>query len=437
VDAAALERALAAVLAQHDSLRLRFRRAPDGWTQAYAADGTWPLERVDLAAVADAELAGAMREHGAAAQAGMDLEHGPLARAALFDLGPERPARLLLAVHHLVVDGVSWRALLEDLETAYRKLVRHEPLSLPARTASYRSWAERLADYAGGAPLAEAAFWREVVAPGAAALPVDDADGANTEGTARAVTVTLDAEQTRALLTEVPRAYHTRVDEVLLAALVQAVGGWAGGGPLLLDLEAHGREELFDGVDLSRTVGWFTSIYPVRLDVAPGTGPGEALRAVKEQLRRVPRQGIGWGLLRYASPDAEAARALTEAPRPQLAFNYLGQFDAGRSADALFRITTETAGPARAAANPRTHLLEVNAAVADGELRVGWTYGAQVHHEDTIRALVGRFLDALRTVMDHCRSGDAGGYTPSDFPSVKLNQKKLDRLMGRLAKAGA
>ncbi|HLL47717.1 MAG TPA: hypothetical protein VK399_13485, partial [Longimicrobiaceae bacterium] len=106
-------------------------------------------------------------------------------------------------------------------------------------------------------------------------------------------------------------------------------------------------------------------------------------------------------------------------------------------ADALFRITTETAGPARAAANPRTHLLEVNAAVADGELRVGWTYGAQVHHDDTVRALAGRFLDALRAVMDHCRSGDAGGYTPSDFPSVKLNQKKLDRLMGRLAKAGA
>ncbi|HEV2736021.1 MAG TPA: amino acid adenylation domain-containing protein [Longimicrobiaceae bacterium] len=437
VDAAALERALAAVLAQHDSLRLRFRRTPDGWTQAYAEDGTFPLERVDLAAAADAELAGAVREHGAATQAGLDLEHGPLARAALFDLGPARPARLLLAVHHLVVDGVSWRALLEDLETAYRKLARGEPLSLPAKTASYRSWAERLAEYAGGAPLAEAAFWRDVVAPGAAALPVDDAGGDNTEGSARTVTVTLDHEETRALLTEVPRAYHTRVDEVLLAALAQAAGGWTDGGPLLLDLEAHGREELFDGVDLSRTVGGFTSIYPVRLEVAPGAEAGEALRTVKEQLRRVPRQGIGWGLLRYASFDADTARALAEAPRPQLAFNYLGQFDAGRSADALFRITTESAGPARAAANPRTHLLEVNAAVADGELRVGWTYGAGVHREEVVRALAGRFLDALRGIMAHCRSGDAGGYTPSDFPSVKLNQKKLDRLMGRLAKAGA
>jgi amino acid adenylation domain-containing protein/non-ribosomal peptide synthase protein (TIGR01720 family) len=437
VDAAALERALAAVLAQHDSLRLRFRRTPEGWTQAYAADGTWPLERVDLAAVSDAELAGALREHGTATQAGLDLEHGPLARAALFDLGPGRPARLLLAVHHLVVDGVSWRALLEDLETAYRKLARHEPLSLPAKTASYRSWAERLAEYAGGAPLAEAAFWRDVVAPGAAALPVDFADGDNPEGSARTVTVTLDHEETRALLTEVQRAYHTRVDETLLAALAQAVGGWTDGGPLLLDLEAHGREELFDGVDLSRTVGWFTSIYPVRLEVAPGAGPGEALRAVKEQLRRVPRQGIGWGLLRYVSSDADTARALAEAPRPRLAFNYLGQFDAGRSADALFRITTETAGPARAAANPRTHLLEVNAAVADGELRVGWTFGAGAHREETVRALAERFLDALRGIMAHCRSGDAGGYTPSDFPSVKLNQKKLDRLMGRLAKAGA
>ncbi len=438
VDPAALERALAAVLAQHDSLRLRFRRTPDGWSQAYAADGAWPLERVELAGVADADLADAMREHGAAIQAGLDLEHGPLARAALFDRGPERPARLLLAVHHLVVDGVSWRPLLEDLETAYRRLIRGEPLSLPAKTASYRSWAERLAEYAdGGAPLAEAELWAEVAAPGAAALPVDDADGANTEGSARTLTVSLGAEETRALLTEVPRAYHTRVDETLLAALAQAVGGWTGGGPLLLEVEAHGREELFDGVDLSRTVGWFTSIHPVRLDVAPGAGPGEALKAAKEQLRRVPRQGIGYGLLRYAPSGAEAARGLAEAPRPQLAFNYLGRFDAGRSADALFRITTESAGPARAAANPRTHLLEVNAAVADGELRVGWTYGAQVHREETVRALAGGFLDALRGIVAHCRSGDAGGYTPSDFPAVKLDQKSLDRLMGRLAKAGA
>jgi amino acid adenylation domain-containing protein/non-ribosomal peptide synthase protein (TIGR01720 family) len=438
LDAATLERALAAVLAQHDSLRLRFRRGPEGWTQAYAAEGTFPLERVDVADAADAELAEAMRARGEAAQAGLDLEHGPLARAVLFDRGAERPARLLLAVHHLVVDGVSWRPLLEDLETAYRKLARGEPLSLPPKTASYRSWAERLADYArGGAPQAEAAFWADVVAPGAAALPVDHADGANPEGSARTLTVTLDAEQTRALLTEVPRAYHTRADETLLAALSLALGEWTGGGPLLLDLESHGREELFDGVDLSRTVGWFTSIHPVRLEVESGAGPGEALKAVKEQLRRVPRQGIGWGLLRYASPDADVARALVEAPRPGLAFNYLGQFDAGRSGDALFRITPEGAGPARAAANPRTHLLEVNAAVAGGELRVGWTYGAGIHREATVRALADRFLDELRALVAHCRSGDAGGYTPSDFPSVKLDQKKLDRLMGKLAKAGA
>jgi non-ribosomal peptide synthase protein (TIGR01720 family) len=368
----------------------------------------------------------------------MDLEHGPLARAALFDLGPGRPARLLLAVHHLVVDGVSWRALLEDLETAYRKLVRHEPLSLPAKTASFRSWAERLAEHArGGAPLAEAALWTEIVAPGAVALPTDFAGGANPEGLARTVTTTLGADETRALLTEATRAYHTRVDETLLAALALALGDWTGGGPLLLDLESHGREELFDGVDLSRTVGWFTSIHPARLEVAPEAGPGEALKAVKEQLRRIPRQGIGWGLLRWMAPDADTARALAEAPRPALAFNYLGQFDAGRSADALFRITPAAAGPARAAANPRTHLLEVNAAVADGELRVGWTFGAELHREETVRALADRFLDALRGILAHCRSADAGGYTPSDFPSVKLNQKSLDRLMGKLAKAGA
>ncbi|HEX2188308.1 MAG TPA: hypothetical protein VHG51_05385, partial [Longimicrobiaceae bacterium] len=166
---------------------------------------------------------------------------------------------------------------------------------------------------------------------------------------------------------------------------------------------------------------------------ASRVAPVEALRAAKEQLRRVPRQGIGWGLLRHTGGDAELALA----PRPQLAFNYLGRFDAAQGDDALFRITRDPAGPARAAANPRTHLLEVNAAVAGDELVVGWTYGAELHREETVRALAERHLEAVRALVEHCRTADAGGYSPSDFPSVRLSQKSLDRLMGKLARVGA
>ncbi|HEX2189474.1 MAG TPA: amino acid adenylation domain-containing protein, partial [Longimicrobiaceae bacterium] len=273
IDAAALEGALAAVLAHHDALRLRFRRTPAGWTQAYAADAAFPLELADLAEVGDAELPGAIQERGAAVQAGLDLERGPLARAALLDFGAGRPQRLLVAVHHLAVDGVSWRVLLEDLETAYRQLSRGAPVALPPKTTPWHAWAERLAEHARGeAVRAEAAFWRDTVAAPSAPLPTDLA-GANVEGSARTVTVSLGAEETRALLREVPRAQRARVDEALLAALAQAVGEWTGEGGLLLDLEAHGREPLWEDVDLSRTVGWFTSIHPVRLEVSPRAAP--------------------------------------------------------------------------------------------------------------------------------------------------------------------
>ncbi len=413
VDAAALERALAAVAGHHDALRLRFRRTPAGWTQRYADDVAFPLDRVDISHVPDADLAAEIASRGAAVQGGLELEHGPLARAALYDCGPARPARLLLAVHHLVVDGVSWRILLEDLETAYRQCERGESPALSPKTASYGAWAALRArgDRHAAATTADPA------GPAADSLPVDLPGGVNLEGDARTVTVSLGEEATRALLHDVPRAYNARPDEALLAALARAVGEWTDSETLHVDLEGHGRDADADGVDLSRTVGWFTSIRPVRLRVDKEAGPGGALRSAKEQLR---------------GPGADAA----DGPPPRIAFNYMGRFDAAPADGALFRVTRDSTGPARAPANPRPHLLEVNAAVAEGELRIGWTYGAGVHLEETVRALAERHLSFVREIAEHCRSAEAGGYTPSDFPSAQLSQKSLDRLMGRLSKAG-
>ncbi|MET0396662.1 MAG: amino acid adenylation domain-containing protein, partial [Longimicrobiaceae bacterium] len=420
--AAALER----IVAHHDALRFRYARAADGaWVQTCApVDAPVPVETVDLAGLAD---------EAAAAQAGLDLEHGPLLRALLLDGGADQPSRLLLVVHHLVVDGVSWRILLEDLETAVEQLSRGEDVTLPAKTTSFQRWARRLAERAArGGFDAELDFWldepRRMVRP----LPVDSPAGRahNTVGSSRTLSVSLDADETRALLTEVPAAYRTQVGDVLLCALARAFAGWTGETRLLVELEGHGREELFEDVDLSRTVGWFTTVYPVLLDLRGAEGEGASLKRVKEQLREVPGQGIGYGALRWLSPDAATRGRLAEQPRAEVSFNHLGQADAGQAGDGLFGLAAEQSAGGTSPDAPRQHLLEVNSIVQGGRLRVDWSYGEAIHRRETVEALAGRYLAELRALVAHCVSAEAGGSTPSDFPLAGLSQEELDRLPG-------
>ncbi|HEX2188905.1 MAG TPA: amino acid adenylation domain-containing protein, partial [Longimicrobiaceae bacterium] len=368
-----------------------------------------------------------MAAAGARAQAGMDLEHGPLVRAVLFDRGPDAPQRLLVAVHHLVVDAVSWRVLLEDLETAYRQLSRGEAVALPPKTTSFRAWAERLEEHAASpGARAELDHWLALADAPAAPLPRDGA-GPNVESAAREVVAALGADETRALLHDVPAVYRTRIDDVLLAALARALGGWTGADSVLLDLEGHGREPLWEDVDLSRTVGWFTSIYPVRLAAPADADDGALLRATKERLRSVPRRGIGFGVLRWLA-DEETRERLAALPRPEVAFNYLGRFDGVFGEDALFRRARGDAGPAHAPEGERAHLLEVNALVADRRLEVGWTYAEGVHDRGTVERLAEAYLAALRGLVAHCAAPGAGGFTPSDFPLAGLDQAGVDRL---------
>jgi non-ribosomal peptide synthase protein (TIGR01720 family) len=262
---------------------------------------------------------------------------------------------------------------------------------------------------------------------------VDGDPAANLEGDALRFGVELDEETTRALLTEVPPVYGTEINHVLLAALARAFRGWTGERALMVDLEGHGREELFDGADLTRTAGWFTAIYPVRLELSAAGAPGEDLVAVKEQLRAVPTKGVGYGLLRWLSADPEIPRELAMHPAPQVSFNYLGRMDArGPDADAPWTAMDADVGPQRSPAGPRTHLLAIDAAVADGRLFATWTHGAHVHHAATVERLAATFFDELRAMVAHCRDPQAGGPTPSDFDLAGLDQGGLDALMAQI-----
>ncbi len=423
LDSAALRGAVDALQRHHDALRLRFAREADGgWRQWTAPAGDpAPVERVDLAGVDAGGRADALAAAADRAQASLDLAAGPVFRVVLFDLGAEG-SRLLFCVHHLAVDGVSWRVLLEDLATAYRLRRCGEPVRLPPKTTSFRAWAERLAEHAASpAALAEAGYWRGVASGPAPALP-RDLHGENPEGGGRIVTVELTAEETRALLVEVPPVYRTQANDVLLAALARALGGWTGADEVRVDVEGHGREPLFADVDLSRTTGWFTSIFPVRLDARPALDAGELLVAAKERLRAVPRRGIGYGILRYL------AGAAGVAVDPDVSFNYQGQLDASFGADALFRPAAEAPGATRHPGARRRYLLDVVAAVVDGRLRVRWHYGAAVHRPATVEALAERYAAALRAIVAHCRLPGAGGRTPSDFPLAGLDAAALGGL---------
>ncbi len=428
-----LRDALARLLAHHDALRLRFARGEEGWRAAVApAGGEAPFTRFDLSALPEAEQGAALTAAAGEVQASFDLAHGPILRAAHFDLGPQRTSRLCLAIHHLAVDGVSWRILLGDLERLCRQLRAGDRVELGPRTTSCRRWARSLAELAASGPLrAEADVWLAAPPAPLARLPLDGPGGPNTVASAEVVAVSLDAEETRALLREAPAAYRTEINDLLLAALAQTVARRTGARGLVVELEGHGREEIADDLDLSRTVGWFTALYPVVLDLAEVAEPGVALKSVKESLRAVPRRGLGHGMLRFLAGDPETAALLRRAPAAELVFNYLGQFDQTLPASSLFGFAADPAGPGRSPRGRRAHLLEVNALVADGRLQVQWVFSRNRQRRSTVEALAQGFLESLRGLVRHCLSPEAGGYTPSDFPLAGLGQERLDLLLGR------
>jgi amino acid adenylation domain-containing protein/non-ribosomal peptide synthase protein (TIGR01720 family)/FkbM family methyltransferase len=425
VSGSVLAEALRTLVRHHDALRLRFARHDVAWTQWNAvAEEHEVLTCIDLSSLAEDERVAALTAAAAAQQTRLSITDGPLLRAAAFYLGSGRIDRLLLVVHHLAVDGVSWRILLEDLDSAVRQLREGQPVVLPPRTTPFGVWAMRLESYAGSETLVEEARqWLEDQPPPASRLPTDGSDGPNTEGSARVVRVSLGADETRTLLKQTPVVFGTQMNDVLLTALVVAFARWTGERALLVDLESHGREPIFEDIDLSRTVGCFTGIFPMRLEIEGDLGdPVAALKGVKEQLRRVPGRGLGYGVARYLSGRAEIVEKLDACPRAEVSFNYLGQFDQVLEGSS-FGIAVEPTGPDHDPQGLRSHLLEISGSVAEGRLRMDWTYSEGIHRRETVELLAEGYVSALRSLISRCvqpESISASGlpYDPADRLSL-------------------
>ncbi|MGC2775827.1 MAG: amino acid adenylation domain-containing protein, partial [Bradyrhizobium sp.] len=416
----AMARAVVALVSHHDALRMQFVEVDGEW-QARYGEAPSPADLLWTHAVADAAEITAV---AATAQASLSLQ-GPLLR--LVGMGvADGSQRLLIAVHHLVVDGVSWRVLLEDIAAAYGQAAQGAAaIALPRKSQSVASWGRRLEAYAASAELADQLdYWRTRSAGGD--LPCDQAHGGvDLVADGEDVVLTFDADLTTQLLKEAPAAYRTQVNDLLLAALARAVGRWSGLDDVLVELEGHGREDIFDGVDLSRTVGWFTTAFPVRLSNC-SRDDAALIKSIKEELRAIPSRGLGYGVLRHCG-SPEQRKALAGGAEPRIVFNYLGQFGASVGSDSAFAVAPESAGPSRSASAPLGRWLSINGQVLDHQLRLTFGFGRRRYRRAAVERLAACYSAALRELVAHCTSG-VYGITPSDVPLARLSQPELDLL---------
>ena len=458
LDEMLLEQVLQHLLQHHDALRLAFSES-EQWQAQHRTLG--PQDTVILHTETVADIAQCQDECMHlfdTMQRSLTIHEGPLLRAVLVNeaasQGKENKQRLLLVIHHLAVDGVSWRIILEDLQHSYRQISRGEKLQSPAKTSAFRDWTARLHDYASDETQREKLSWwqQQLTLPEQLAipdklhkesLPCDYANGDNSESHAKTISLSLTSSRTQQLLQQAPTAYRTQVNDLLLTALTRTLCQWTKESSVLVQLEGHGREELFKDIDLTRTVGWFTSAYPLRLTPSAVfqehtehksevQGLADDIKVIKEQLRAVPDKGLSYGVLRYLADD-NCQAAMAVLPQAEVTFNYLGQFDQSFGHDALFLPLSDSTGRSRDEQASLPNMLSIDSQVYNNELIVRWTYSSKRYDEATISALANDYLQQLENLIVHCideelLASTISRLTPSDFPLAKLTQTQLDEL---------
>jgi amino acid adenylation domain-containing protein/non-ribosomal peptide synthase protein (TIGR01720 family) len=410
-----LKRCLEQLTAHHDALRFKYYKKEEQWNQVYETEVSVVFSE-NLQSVSPDKLADAITAQSEKYQRSLDIEKGELIKVVLLlTPGTEVPNRLLIVIHHLVVDGVSWRILVEDIELLLTGLITGGKTDLGTKTSSYRQWYDALVKYGQSNRLASQKIYWEKVIKKFHPLPVDKANaGAIKLADTGNISMQLDAVKTKQLLQEVPKLYHTEIIDILLSALAKTLANWAGTNALTIGMEGHGREDIDKATDTSRTVGWFTTHYPLLLELNPNNSEAHLIKTVKEQLRRVPDKGLGYGVLKYI--NKEAAFIITAAP--DIIFNYLGQADNVLASSQLFSMVSEPAGTERSDDYIVSNKLAVNGMIQGGELILNWTYSSLHFEKETVAKIVEAFKNNLELLIQHCigqQDKSIAEFTPADF----------------------
>ncbi|WP_423760151.1 condensation domain-containing protein [Burkholderia sp. NLJ2] len=448
-DANIMAEAIRVVARHHDVLRSRFVVRDDGMHHLFAGDDG--SDEADFSVVRCVDPDGrhgerAWRDAIDAAQGSLDIESGRLMAIRWLESTSVSSSRLLIVVHHMAIDGVSWSILLQDLADCYLRLRDRTAAALPLKTSSVKAWVDQWIALARSDALDDDRnYWRSVNAQVRDVLSGPKRVALMRHGLAPIVqhayqesslscAITLDADLTHAFRTTAPRAYGTDANDLLIAALHAGFRAWSGCDALLLDVEGHGRDALGDSIDLSRSVGWFTSIYPVLVDVpAAASDPSALIKSVKARLREVPRKGASYGVLRYLDPTPRAGDdSLVSFPQAPILFTYLGQLEQLSGPSSLYGGPPEPAPGIRSPRQRRTHLLDIVAYVSRGRLTVESSFFGVPGVDESIGCLMCRVEEALTMLIRHCSADGVGGLTPDDVPQLDVDQHALDALLDEI-----
>ncbi len=432
VDETILSQVIKKIVEHHDALRLRFWKTDQIWQAKIEEKEESDLISIfDLSKLEEPAQSENIHRQISKLQSSLNLETGPIIKAAIFKRGSGKNDLIFIAVHHLAVDGLSWRILSEDMQTAYGQLTANAELVLPAKTTSFKQWTEKLSAYADNKKLQEEIpYWNTLAEKRFDKLVPDFPDGENTEASAAVVSTVLDETETEYLLRGAHTVYNTQINDILLTALIKAFKIWSGHSRIWLAMEGHGREDIMEEVSLARTVGWFTSMYPVFLDLSQMSETGKSIIAVKEQLRNIPNNGIGFGILKYLRSDfSEKLKALQN---PEIVFNYLGQFQPDSEELSLFKPLAGFNDDERSPRSRRSYLLEISASIKGKNLLIDIMYSKNQFRTESIKKFLALYEGELIKLLAFLKNDAGGVYTPSDFQDVDLNEEALEDLFSEL-----
>ncbi|WP_299079938.1 condensation domain-containing protein [uncultured Paraglaciecola sp.] len=400
LDVLSLERALQKLLAQHDALRSTFSKNSEGqWQQAFMPlNSILPLQIANISAKTEEQQNQQILHDIETVNQSMQLDSGQLFSVILFITDSGFDNKLALIAHHLIIDNESWRVVLEDLQHCWLNFANNQPIDLPEKTSSFKLWSEKLQQYASSNPLlAEQNYWQMQDANQSAKIPRDIVNDSqtNTAKTTQIFNQSFDLQTSNALLKDLPKTHKIEVRDSLICALICALNEWAESQSIVIDMEGHGREQLFEDVDISRTVGWFTSVFPVLFELVPSANIAEQLANIQQTIKDIPNKGIGHGIIKEYIADPK----IKQQPHAEICFNYLGQTNDVLGGEKTLQIMQQNIGQPRSPNGLRAYLIEVNARIENEILIIDWFYSDNIHLQSSIQRLAQIFDNFLRDII--------------------------------------